>query len=482
MPDHKTISRRLQDVGQEHLLHFFDELDSGAQRRLLERIDALEIERIPGFVEQHVKRKPSFAPPENLEPAPYYPMDPASERRPWDPDDYRAAGERLLRAGKVAVFTVAGGQGTRLGFDGPKGCYPATPVEAKPLFLVIAEWIRAASERYGAPIPWYVMTSPVNHDETVSFFDDQNYFGLDRRAVTHLQQGVMPSFDAATGKVLLADKDAPAVNPDGHGGSLKALYDSGALEDMRRRGVEHISYVQIDNPLVKVIDPVFLGLHATAPDSSGEMSSKMVLKTEPEEKVGVFCLVDGAVQVVEYSDLPEELAQQRDEGGGLRFNAGSPAIHMIGVEFVRRLNESDDDGFSLPFHRAEKKVPHIDIETGRMIDPESPNGVKLEMFVFDALPLCESSIVVETDRAEEFAPIKNAEGKDSPESSRALQIAKAARWLEAAGVRIPRTDEGEPDCALEISPLYAMRPADLKNLAPGTLPERIDRGAAVAFG
>ncbi|MEC9372385.1 MAG: UDPGP type 1 family protein [Planctomycetota bacterium] len=474
MAEHEAIARRLREIGQEHLLRFHDELSPERRRLLLERIEGLPLESVPRLIEEYVKQKPDFSPRGKIEPAAYYPADPKSSRRSWNRDSFRAKGEALLKMGRVGVFTVAGGQGTRLGFDGPKGCYPATPAHGKPLFMVIAEWIRAASARYGATIPWYIMTSPANHDDTVSFFRDQNQFGLKPQSIMHFQQGVMPSFDAATGKILLAEKDEPATNPDGHGGSLRALYVSGAIDDMRHRGVEHISYVQIDNPMVKPVDPVFIGLHAAAPDSSGEMSSKMVEKTEPSEKVGVFSTVDGRVQVIEYSDLPDELAQQRDDAGALRFNAGSPAIHLIGVEFVARLNEKGDDGLSLPFHRADKKVPHVDLATGKKVEPDSANGVKLEMFVFDALPLAEKSIVLETLREDEFAPIKNAEGVDSPASSRRLQSGRGARWLESAGVRVARNEDGSPACTIEISPLKAMGPEDLKGMA---LPKEIEPGA-----
>jgi UDP-N-acetylglucosamine/UDP-N-acetylgalactosamine diphosphorylase len=205
------------------------------------------------------------------------------------------------------------------------------------------------------------------------------------------------------------------------------------------------------------------------------MSSKMVPKTGPDEKVGVFCVIDGRTQVVEYSDLPPHLAQERVAGRALRFVAGSIAVHALSVEFVSRLNT--ESAFSLPYHRAEKKVQFID-DSGDRIDPERPNAVKLERFVFDALPLCRGSIVYETDRVEEFAPIKNATGVDSVESSRAIQTQRAARWLSSHGVAIPRDADGGPDCVLEIGPLTAMEAEDLNGK---TLPRSIERGARVAL-
>ncbi|MCC5787436.1 MAG: UDPGP type 1 family protein [Phycisphaerales bacterium] len=477
-PSIEHIRARLASAGQEHLLAFESELSAQQRASLLAQIDAIDLEHLPELIEKYVAGKPDFAPPGKIEPAPYYPApkpDGSQSGRRWDPQRFRSAGEELIAAGRVACFVVAGGQGSRLGYDGPKGCFPGGAVSGKPLFQIFAEGIRANQRRYGSTIPWYIMTSPLNHQPTVEFFQQNDFFGLEPDNVSFFPQGVMPSFDLKSGKILLAEKHEVATNPDGHGGSLKALFVSGALDDMRTRGVEHISYFQVDNPLVKVVDPVFVGLHATASDSSGEMSSKMLPKRDPEEKVGVFVMADRRLQMIEYSDLPPELAKERDSGGGLRFNAGNPAIHMLGVSFVEKLNE--DPRFALPFHRAEKKVPHIDVQSGKRVDPSSPNGVKLERFVFDALQLAERSIVLETDRVEEFAPIKNAEGVDSPESSARIQTERAARWLQRVGVSVPMKG-GEPDCTIEIGPLTALEPLDLD---PSRVGGPIERGAKVAL-
>jgi UDP-N-acetylglucosamine/UDP-N-acetylgalactosamine diphosphorylase len=466
------IKQRLDAVGQSHLLRFHEDLDAASQRGLLDQIAGIELERLPRLVEQYVKRKQAFAIPSDLEPAPCY----ARDAKTWNRADYRKKGEDLLRAGKIAAFTVAGGQGTRLGFDGPKGTFFGTAITKKPLFRCLAEWILAAQKRFGTIIPWYVMTSPLNHAETVAFFQHHGYFGLSERDVMFFSQGVLPSLDMATGNLLLAEKGMVATNPDGHGGSLRALWTSGAIDDMMRRGVEHLSYVQIDNPLARVIDPVFIGLHASAPDSSAEMSSKMVAKTDPGEKVGVFCRASGKVQVIEYSDLPRDKTEERNATGRLRFNAGSIAIHLISVDFVARLNAGDE--LSLPLHRAEKKVPYVDSSTGQTIQPPMANAVKLEAFVFDALPLCRSSIVYETDRIDEFAPIKNADGNDSPATCRDTQTERAARWLEAIGVSVPRKPDGKADCVIEVSPTTAWEADDLRNVS---LPKSIERGAELAL-
>jgi UDP-N-acetylglucosamine/UDP-N-acetylgalactosamine diphosphorylase len=470
----EALSRRLAAVHQSHLLRFYDDLGPDSRKRLESAIAAIDLESVPGLVRDYVRHKPHAHLPEPLDPAPYYPNDPMSHHRPWDRERFRAAGEALLTSGKVAAFTVAGGQGSRLGFEGPKGCYPAGAVTGKPLFTIFAEGLRAAAKKYGKPVPWYIMTSPLNHSATISFFEQNRFLGLDSKDVMFFPQGVMPSFDAASGHILLAERDEPATNPDGHGGSFKALLVSGALESMRLRGVEHISYFQVDNPIVKVVDPVFLGLHAAAEDSSGQMSSKMIPKVSWDEKVGVFCSANGRMQVVEYSDLPHELQKQTLADGRLRFIAGSIAVHAISVGFAETIAGTS----SLPYHRADKKIPHVDPDSGQRVDPAKPNGVKLERFVFDALPMCDASIVYETDRIQEFAPIKNATGVDSVESSRRIQTLRAAGWLAAHGVTIPRDSAGEPDCTLEISPMTAMEPEDLHGKR---LPTSIPQAGKVAL-
>jgi UDP-N-acetylglucosamine/UDP-N-acetylgalactosamine diphosphorylase len=491
-----ALASRLRAIHQDHVLQFYPSLSSERQRRLLESVAAIDLEQVPTWAREYVLGKPSGGAGSGgrIEPAACYSLAGSGNGHSggggWDRAAYHARGVEVIAAGKVAAFTVAGGQGTRLGSDAPKGCYPAGAVSNKPLFACLAEWILAAQQRYAAPgkslvIPWYIMTSPINHDATVAFFQKHGYFGLRESDVMFFRQGVLPSFDMATGKLLLDQHDALAVNPDGHGGSLKALAASGALADMHKRGIEQLSYTQIDNPLVRVIDPTFIGLHCFAPDSSGQMSSKMVKKAHAGEKVGVLCRVDGPhglkTQVIEYSDMPKDLTEATLPDGSLKFNAGSIAIHVISTKFLDRLAGSSggQGGFGLPLHRAEKKVPFVSLSSGQRVEPEKPNAVKLEMFVFDALPLCESSIVLETDRIEEFAPIKNAEGTDSPATCRQIQTQRAARWLEAAGhgSRVPRTASGEPDCVLELPPTTALEPGDLRGLSP-----KITPGSRVILG
>jgi UDP-N-acetylglucosamine/UDP-N-acetylgalactosamine diphosphorylase len=435
------LHQKLKSIGQAQVLRFFDSLDSACRKTLLHQVQSLDLDSLAQLADEYVKHKPAAVLPKDIQPAKAYPRQPDESLR----ETYQQAqtrGWELLAQGKVAAFLVAGGQGTRLGYDGPKGEFPVTPIRNKPLFQVFAEQLRGHARDFGRVIPWYIMTSDVNDAPTRAFFERHHHFGYDEKDIFFFQQGMMPAF-SLDGHLLLAEKDSLALSPDGHGGSLRALDRSGALADMRKRGIEHLSYFQVDNPLVHCIDPLFLGLHAL---SGSEMSSKTIPKAGALEKVGNFVIADGVLQVIEYSDLPESLALQKNPDGGLKFNAGSIAIHALGVGFIERLNESGH--LKLPWHRAEKKVAYVN-QHGTLIKPDKPNAVKLEQFVFDAIPLARNAIVYTTDRAEEFSPVKNADGADSPETCRRDQIARAARWLTQAGVKVAA------NTALEISPLFA---------------------------
>ena len=470
----QAARKTLDDIGQGHVLHFYDELDDDGKAKLVKQIEDVDWPEVSRLIESHVKAKPQWEMPDDVQPAPWYPNKPKKDNK----EKYKKArklGISLLTGDKVAAFTVAGGQGTRLGWSGPKGTYPATAIRKLPLFACMAEYIRKAEEKWDATIPWYIMTSPINDAPTRAFFEEHGYFGLKPANVMLFPQAMMPAIDMTTHKVLLEARDSIALSPNGHGGSLKALYTSGAIADMTQRGVEHISYTQVDNPIVKVVDPLFLGLHAS---DECEMSSKMLPKAYPKEKLGNFCLVDGRMTVIEYSNLPDEYAVQRDRDGELRFKAGSIAIHAIRVDFVKAINESET-GFSLPFNRAEKKVPYIDLETGRKVEPDESNAVKLETFVFDALPLTNNSIIYETDRIEEFAPIKNADGEgavDCPATSIQGQTERAARWLEKNDVKVARNAEGEADAVIEVSHMTAIEADDLEKV---DLPPSIESGTEV---
>lgn len=464
----------LSQADQAHVLKFYDQLNDDQKDQLLGQIESVDWIEVKRLVQSHVLKSPQFKKPDSIEPAPYLPRIPGKDLA----DKYKQAkklGEKLLREGKVAAFTVAGGQGTRLGWDGPKGSYPATAIRKIPLFCCFAEFIRKAEQKYATTIPWYIMTSPINDAATRAFFEEHGNFGLRPDNIMIFPQGMMPAFDSNTGKALLESPDTLAMAPNGHGGSLKALYASGAVADMKERGIEQLSYVQVDNPLVKVIDPLFIGLHA---DAGAEMSSKALPKAYPKEKVGVFCKVDGKTTVIEYSNLPDELAEMRDADGELVYKGGSIAIHVIATDFIERIN-TQECGFSLPYNRADKKVAYWDETNNTTVTPTKPNAVKLETFVFDALPLCAESVILETDRIEEFSPIKNADepgALDCPATCKQGQTERAARWLETAGVKIPRKEDGSVDAVIELSHMKAIDPEDLKTL---DLPGEIDAGTEV---
>lgn len=436
-------------------------------------MDWPEVERL---VKSHVLAKPVFEAPGELAPPPWFPVLPRDAAQLAHYAVARAEGERLLRTGQVAAFTVAGGQGSRLGWDAPKGTFPATPIRKASLFQCFAEYLKKSAQKYGRVIPWYIMTSTVNDAATRAFFEENAHFGLNKADVMFFPQAMMPAFDMQTGRVLFEAPGQLALSPNGHGGSLKAMWASGAIADMKKRGVTQISYVQVDNPLLKPVDPLFTGLHALA---GAQMSSKALAKAYPKEKVGLLCLAGGKMQVIEYSNLPDAVAELRDADGSLKYKAGSIAMHMLRVDFVEGLNTAPG-GFSLPWNRAEKKVAYFDHAAQKAVKPDQVNAVKLETFVFDALPFCAKSIILEVDRDAEFAPIKNADAPagqpaavDSPATSLAMQTARAALWLEAAGVKIPRKSDGTVDAVIELAQGVAVEPGDLagvplpKAVAPG---------------
>lgn len=456
--DYQEIDELLSRHNQGHLLDYYDQLTGPQKRQLLDAISQLDFSVIPYWIESYVRTSGTLEIPEHFDPAPYYPAQPSSPKLQQQYEQAVKLGTEAISSGKVAAFVVAGGQGTRLGFDGPKGDFPVGPVSNKTLFAIFADTIIAAQQKYSTNIPWYVMTSPLNHDPTVNIFESNGYFGLDKSDVFIFPQGTNPNF-ATDGRILLADKATIASSPDGHGGSLRALYKSGALEDIKKRGIDYITYWQIDNPLINIFDPLFIGLHA---QENAGMSSKTLIKAHPTEKVGNFCLVDGKVTVIEYSDLPDDQAFRKKPDGSLVFELGSIAIHIISTSFVEKLNAH---GFALPIHRAFKKIPYIDAD-GNHVEPTEPNGVKLETFVFDALPLAEKSVILQTIRSEEFAPVKNAQGDDSPEVTRRMISERAAHWLEAAGVKVPRKPDGLLDCTLEIAPTFALHIEDVHQKFP----------------
>ena len=435
--NYNEAEKVLKACGQEHVLAGWPKLSKKARAALLAQVAAIDPKEVArcqaslkaggGAVDSSKGRAPKVAVLKGAALAKAV-----------------AVGERELKAGRVAALLVAGGQGSRLGYDGPKGCYSIGPVTGAPLFYFHARKILARSARYGAAIPWYVMTSEANNAATVQCFRDNAYFGLDPKNVFFFTQGMWPGM-TKDGRIIL---DAPGhvfMSPDGHGGLLAALRRSGALDDMKRRGVKSVFFFQVDNPLVEVADPAFIGYHVM---QKSEYSLKLCAKRGPYEKVGMPMQFGKAFRMVEYTEMTDEQCNRRTATGDLYFKYGSPAIHVFDRAFLAR-----EASKAMPLHLAFKKIPVFD---GRkVVKPTEPNGYKFEKFIFDILPNAKRAAFLAFDQKDEFSPVKNAEGTDSPATCRSDMKAKWARWFAAAGVKVP---EGLP---LEIDPVYAVDAAEL---------------------
>ena len=442
----------VRPFGQEHLLADWDSLSTDQRHSLAGQIRGIDFARLERLLRSGQAQHDWAALARRASPPPAVRLDGSGSS--FSREDARRRGEELLRAGRVGVVLVAGGQGTRLGFDHPKGCYPIGPVSRATLFQILLEKVFAVGDRYGVSVPLYLMTSPATHEETTGFLEAHLRFGLPAADVTVFCQGTMPAVDAKTGRVLLASRGCVSLSPDGHGGMPAALRASGALADVRRRGIEQLFYMQVDNPLAAVCDPDFIGYHHLA---GSELSTQVVAKRSPLDRVGNVVSIDGQVRIIEYSDLPDDVAHQRLADGSLKLWAGNIAVHVFSVDLLERASRGEGE---LPFHLARKKVPHL-AEGGSLIEPAEPNAVKFEQFIFDLLPAARQPLVVEVDEASCFAPLKNAPGseRDSPETVQAQMIAVHRRWLEQAGARVA------PGIAVEISPAFALDAEEVRQKA-----------------
>jgi UDP-N-acetylglucosamine/UDP-N-acetylgalactosamine diphosphorylase len=460
-PIPEDLSQTLNTHGQQHLLKWWNDLTDQQQSKLLQQIKATDFSLIQSVwsasqqsndaASSTSDRIQSARPPQQVVHQPENP----SQQAVWD--QARKIGEDLLTQGKVAVVTVAGGQGSRLGFDHPKGMFPIGPISERSLFQIFAEQIAAIIKTYGGSVPWLIMTSAATHDATVDYFHECRFLGLEESTVSFFQQGSLPAVDADTGQILMADKASMCLSPDGHGGLVPALRSSGLLDQLNQSGVEYLFYHQVDNPTVIMCDPALIGLHH---QHESELTTKVAKKHSPSERMGVLVDVNGQLQVIEYSELTEEQAAQQDETGQWIFWAGNTAIHVFSRSFLERLTT---EGCQLELHVAHKKVAHIDAD-GQLVEPETPNANKFERFIFDALPLAHNALVVEADRSREFNPVKNATGADSPDTARAALSRIGREWLQASGQSV---DEAQ---AVEISPLAALDADQLAGrLADGTI-------------
>ncbi|MFW6169671.1 MAG: UTP--glucose-1-phosphate uridylyltransferase [Planctomycetota bacterium] len=438
-----SLFEKLRAAGQEHVLRFADELSPEARQRLENQVRQLDLDLLAKLGREEVDVPDWEALARRSTPPPAFRLDDSNSD--VTPEQARRRGEQALREGKVAAILVAGGQGSRLGFDHPKGMFPIGPVSGHSLFQILIERVLATARRYQASVPLFVMTSPATHDETVAYLDANDRFGMSTEDLIIFCQGTMPAVDANTGGILLSDTDSLALAPDGHGGMLAALHNSGALDEARERGIEVFSYGQIDNPLVQICQPELVGYHLLA---DSEMTTQVIEKQDPLDKVGNVVMVDGQMRIIEYSDLPEDVANMRNPDGSLWIWAGSIAVHVFDRAFLERMAGQAD---ALPFHQAVKKVTYVD-ESGNRQRPEQPNAIKFERFIFDLLPWASNAIVVEGNPCEVFAPVKNADEADvdTPTTARNAMIQLHAKWLRLAGATVLES------VAVEISPLWAL--------------------------
>jgi UDP-N-acetylglucosamine/UDP-N-acetylgalactosamine diphosphorylase len=444
-PNREELAARLNAHQQKHILKFWDELDPTGRAQLARQIAAIDFERVGELYRGGTQSQDWASISRRAEPPTAMRLADRASGGIFSAKDARARGNRALKSGEIGILLVAGGQGSRLGFDHPKGLFQIGPVSGASLLQIHFEKAVALARRHRMRVPVYMMTSPVTHEEQAAFLEEHDRFGVPADDLRLFCQGTMPAVDAESGALLLAAKDSLFLSPDGHGGTVAALAASGAIDDMRRRGIEHLFYLQVDNPLVPIGDAEFIGYHLLA---KSELTSMAVAKQTPQDRVGNFAMIDGRMQVIEYSDLPDDVAGRRGPDGGLVFWAGSIAVHLFSVAFLERALDLKD---ALPFHVARKKVPYID-EAGEQIEPQEPNALKFERFIFDLLPHAANPLVVEYVEAEVFAPLKNGPGaeRDTPEYVQRFMVAQHRHWLEAAGTRVA---EG---VLVEISPLWAL--------------------------
>lgn len=436
------LESKLEYYRQSHLLAFWDELTPDQQQKLADQIEAINFEQIEALNQTQADEHSwgDLAAKGTVPPA--ITLDDFADEKTYD--TAYAAGRNAMANGELGMVLVAGGQGSRLGFDHPKGMYPIGPVSDVSLYQIHFEKVMARAAQFGAPIPMYVMTSPPTHDETTEFLTKHKFFGMNPDHVRIFCQGTMPAVDD-DGKMLLDSKGEIFESPNGHGGTLAGLVDNGCLEHARALGVKHLFYGQVDNPLVQICDPAIVGFHI---NSGSEMTSQVVRKNDPLQKVGNVVTAEGKVQIIEYSDLPEEFARQTDDDGNLRLWAGSIAVHVFDVGF---LEKSSGEAETLPFHRARKKVPYVDA-TGNAVSPAEPNATKFERFIFDLLPFAKNAIVCEVDAADGFCALKNAAPAPAETEAHVREAISDLhrRWLEAAGVEVAA------GVKVELSPLFAV--------------------------
>ena len=400
-----AAKRMLEKYGQEHLLAFYNQLTTEKQNQLLDEILTTNTKKTK---EQYntTKTKPNQ---ENtkLEPISYTTKAELSNE---ELEKYTYLGKEIIKNGKLAVVTMAGGQGTRLGHSGPKGTFDLGLRSHKSIFEILCDTMKEASQKYEVAIPWYIMTSDDNNEDTINFFEENNYFDYPKSAVSFFVQGKLPMLDAS-GKILLEEHGMIKQAADGHGGIFEAMRKNGILYNMKEKGIEWVYIGGVDNVLAKMVDPVLTGL---AISKGTLIAGKSVVKANPQEKVGVFCKKDGKPSVIEYTEISKELAEARDEKGELLYGESHILCNQFHLSILEKISTN-----KLPYHVALKKASYLGPD-GKVVNPTEPNAYKFEAFLFDAFSTVDDMSILRVKREEEFAPVKNAEGVDSPATAREL--------------------------------------------------------------
>lgn len=403
----EEIKNQLKKYGQEHLLDHYETLDETHKKELLEQIENIDFELIQ-YIYQNTKRK------EKRENDKITPMEYLDKYKLNDDYKYyENIGKKAIKEGKLAAVTMAGGQGTRLGHKGPKGTFDIGLNSHKSLFELLCDSLKEEGKKYNVIIPWFIMTSKENHQETIAFFEKNKYFGYQKdKNLFFFQQGELPMVDTE-GKILIGENGLIKQAADGHGGIYEALVKNKMTEKMKQMGKEWVFIGGVDNCLVKMVDPVLMGI---AIDKKVTVACKSAVKANPHEKVGVFCRRNGKPNVIEYSEITEEMAEATDENGELLYGESHLLCNLFSVEAVERMGANP-----LPYHVAYKKATYLD-KDGKLVVPDSPNAYKFEAFLFDAFGEVDDMAILRVKREEEFAPVKNADtaGVDCPKTAREL--------------------------------------------------------------
>lgn len=395
----------LKKYGQEHLLSQYNKLSEENKSKLLDEILTLDFSQIEKLYER-VNNKVDFA-NSKIEPIEYTDKYAMSEEQL---KKYQETGEQAIKSGKLAVVTMAGGQGTRLGHNGPKGTFDLGLSSHKPIFEILCDTLKRSQEKYGIYVYWYIMTSKENNNQTVKFFEEHNYFDYPKDRVVFFKQGELPMIDTE-GKILIEKDGLIKQAADGHGGIFLSMKRNGIIHDMATKGIEWVFIGGVDNVLVNMVDSTLLGV---AIDKKVMAAGKSVVKAGPHEKVGVFCKRNGKPSVVEYSEISTEMAEATNENGDLIYGESHILCNLFNIKAIEKISQN-----TLPYHSAFKKAQYLD-EKGNLVTSDKPNAYKFEAFLFDAFESLDDMAILRVKREEEFAPVKNAEGVDSPETARKL--------------------------------------------------------------